>query len=195
MATLLPAISPSLFNASFINIPYVWPGVSLPDDVSNPISVHTPQLSSKASYSSFVSTTSARPSFVQAGIGYRKSQAVSQAPEYVDDNASCRTTVKRLSIHVSRKSSWGTDIPPPLKPGGQQSLEKEAGELEEIDLDTGLGPHHQETGVDSQAELKNGMALTLPCPPRIRGNPHAYRRAGTQSCKAEQLSSAISPLD
>ncbi|KAI9771123.1 MAG: hypothetical protein M1840_002474 [Geoglossum simile] len=160
MATLLPAISPSLFNASFINIPYVWPGVALPDDVSNSISVHSPQLSSKVSYSSFVSTTSARPSFVQTGRGSRQPQAVSQVPEYVDDDASCRTTVRRLSIHVSRKSSWGTDIPPPPKPGGRQSLEQDAGELEDIDLDTGLGLCQRKTRVDDQVELRNGPVLS-----------------------------------
>jgi hypothetical protein len=164
---MLPAISPNLFNASFINIPYVWPGVALPDDVSNSISTHSPQLSSKASYNSFVSTASAQPSLAQVGRSHGQPQAASQVSECVGDDASCGTVVKRLSTHVSRKSSWGTDIPPPLKPGGQQALEQEAGELEEIDLDTGLGLSQRETRVDRQVELGIGTVPAF-CPPCVR---------------------------
>ncbi|KAH0542149.1 hypothetical protein FGG08_003449 [Glutinoglossum americanum] len=148
MAALLPVISPSLFNASFINIPYVWPGASLPDDLS----IRSP------SCGSFVSTASARPNSAQAGKENGLPQAVSQVIECVDDDASYRTTVRKLSAHVSRKSSWGTNIPPPLKPGGPHSLEREAGELEDIDLDAGLEPPQLETGADSQVELEDGPA-------------------------------------
>jgi hypothetical protein len=155
MATLLPAISPSLFNASFINIPYVWPGVSLPDDVSNSISVRSP------SSGSFISTTSARPSSVQGEKENGPPQPIPQATEFTDDDASYRTTVRRLSTHASRKSSWGTSIPPPIKPGGQQALEKEVGELEEIDLDAGHEPSQHEGVVGSEAELENGI---MPAP-------------------------------
>ena len=46
---------------------------------------------------------------------------------------------RKPSLRVSHKSSWGTDILLPPRPGDNTSLEPEAGDLEDIDLETGCG--------------------------------------------------------
>ena len=66
------------------------------------------------------------------------------------------------SSRVSHKSSWGTDIPLPPRPGDNASLEVEAGDLEDIDLGAGYSTSEVVGGVHVKDAVECSHYQRLP---------------------------------
>ncbi len=139
MATTLSFSPPSPFNVSFIEKSYQCSSTLLRNSSSNSLGTVRRLGQRHLSTGSFVTASSHQSDFLspwdENGPSQRHSSSNYERLKSLEPPGITRKT----SSHISRKSSWGTDIPPPPPPSGILPLDAEADLLDEIDLGAGCG--------------------------------------------------------
>jgi hypothetical protein len=85
---------------------------------------------------------------------------------------------------ISRKSSWGTDIPPPSVPKGIERLREDVGELQDVDLNTDDAPIEIQVRktipgpLDAEALEREDLSPTTKCDSTdgIHNGRHAFHK-------------------
>ncbi|KAI9705989.1 MAG: hypothetical protein M1836_005395 [Candelina mexicana] len=161
MATTLSFSPPSPFNVSFIDKSYQCSPTLLRHSSSGSLGTVRRLGQRHLSNGSFVTASSHQSGFLsphkENDTSQRKTSSKSEHLRSLETSGFAR----KCSSHISRKSSWGTDIPPPLRSSGTRALDVEAALLDEIDLGAGCGEAQSEERTDIYQELTDGLTLGL----------------------------------
>ncbi|KAI9794524.1 MAG: hypothetical protein M1835_006531 [Candelina submexicana] len=159
MATTLSFSPPSPFNVSFIDKSYQCSPTLLRHSSSGSLGTVRRLGQRHLSNGSFVTASSHQSGFLSPHKENDTSQRNTSSKSEHLRSLETSGFARKCSSHISRKSSWGTDIPPPPRSSGTRALDVEAAVLDEIDLGAGCGEAQSEERTDIYQELTDGLTL------------------------------------